>query len=421
MFRVLQSPKQSYLSRNREWYPYYAGYTEAFVEDVLARHLADASNILDPWNGSGTTTAVCQRLGRSSVGVDLNPALAVIARARLTPTAAGPSLLPLAKKILAAARHFSRSPDEGDLLLKWMRPDAASRIRGVQAAIHSHLTDARCALVGGPSQWAERLPHLAAFYYCALFATVRGMLLPFRTTNPTWLTEPSHARCRVAPSWQSVRAAFLDRTAYLRERLSVDPSETGASCSLYTASADKLPFKNAAFDGVISSPPYATRIDYVKGTLPELAVLGVSEEELSLLRTRTTGTPVVAGHPKQCDVSSPYAQDLIELISGHRTKGSAAYYGPWIDKYFSSLAASLRETNRVVKSGSPIAIVVQDSYYKELRIDLQRVVVEIMSALGRRTSIRHDYAAKNLLSNMHPFARKHAQKRANTESLLVFH
>jgi hypothetical protein len=55
----LVSPKQPPSRSKRDWYPYYAGFTEEFVEAVLAEHLIDCGPILDPWSGTGTTTAAC--------------------------------------------------------------------------------------------------------------------------------------------------------------------------------------------------------------------------------------------------------------------------------------------------------------------------------------------------------------------------
>jgi DNA modification methylase len=414
---VSTSPKQPSHAQ-RDWYPYYAGYTESFVRDVFQRHFSAAKSVLDPWNGSGTTTAVCNKLGVYSSGIDLNPALTLVARGRLTPRAAGPSLLPLAKKILAAARKATCRLDEDDLLLRWMRKDAAARVRAVQSAIHSHLMDGH-PLSDRPTVWVEMVPDLASFYYCALFATVRDLLQPFRTTNPMWLNTPNHPRHRVASSWLAISEAFLHRTSYLRDRLGLEEPATIRSCSLRTASADSLPFDDNEFDAVITSPPYATRMDYIKGTIPELAVLGLTDRELNDLRMQTMGTPVVSGYVRRHG-ASPYARSLIEQVANHPTKGSAHYYAPWLSKYVSSIEASIDEISRVVKTHGSIAVVVQDSYYKELRIDLQKVFIELMAMHNRPLRIRQDHPAKALLSNMHPFARRHTPKRNNTESLLVF-
>lgn len=38
------------------WHPYYAGYAEQFVADTLSILAEPGDLVLDPWNGSGTTT-----------------------------------------------------------------------------------------------------------------------------------------------------------------------------------------------------------------------------------------------------------------------------------------------------------------------------------------------------------------------------
>ena len=79
------SPKQPSTRRRRDWYPYYAGYTQSFVDAVIGECLEEPTFVIDPWSGSGTTTVTCLKRGVASKGVDINPALTVIARARLTP------------------------------------------------------------------------------------------------------------------------------------------------------------------------------------------------------------------------------------------------------------------------------------------------------------------------------------------------
>jgi SAM-dependent methyltransferase len=79
----MRSPKLG-TKRADEWYRYYAGFSDAFVHDVIGG-LASSNlgTVLDPWNGSGTTLAVAREQGLSSIGYDINPALVLIARSRL--------------------------------------------------------------------------------------------------------------------------------------------------------------------------------------------------------------------------------------------------------------------------------------------------------------------------------------------------
>ena len=99
---LLPTPKQPQPERLKDWYPYYAGFTAGFAHAVLNEFFASAETLLDPWNGSGTTTAVGAVRGIVCTGIDINPAMTVIAKARLTPITVRESLVPIAREILQA-------------------------------------------------------------------------------------------------------------------------------------------------------------------------------------------------------------------------------------------------------------------------------------------------------------------------------
>lgn len=75
--------------------------------DVLAKLGPEDGLVLDPWNGSGTTTAVARQLGIRASGFDLNPALVVIANGRLLGKDVAPSIAPLARDILSHAQSLT--------------------------------------------------------------------------------------------------------------------------------------------------------------------------------------------------------------------------------------------------------------------------------------------------------------------------
>ncbi len=67
--------------------PYREAHFATFPEELPTRCIKAGSRVgdmvLDPFAGSGTTGAVAVRLGRSFVGVELNPAYGDLARARI--------------------------------------------------------------------------------------------------------------------------------------------------------------------------------------------------------------------------------------------------------------------------------------------------------------------------------------------------
>lgn len=231
------SPKQRQPERLKTWYPYYAGFTEDFVESVLQTHLKGITSCLDPWNGSGTTTSVCTARGIPSTGLDVNPAATLIARARLLPFAVDDSVGPIALELVRAAEN--PKPRRYEPLATWLRAPTIDRLRGIQQQIHAILagpgfeTDADAT---APAALAEHLPVLAAFFYTALFGTARDLLRPFRGSNPTWHRTPKTYRHRMNPSKEVVDALFLSRVRFLAERLRVNARSQSVATRISTDS-----------------------------------------------------------------------------------------------------------------------------------------------------------------------------------------
>jgi hypothetical protein len=174
------------------------------------------------------------------------------------------------------------------------------------------------------------------------------------------------------------------------------------------------------YDACLSSPPYATRIDYVKNSLAELAVLGVSDSSLQQLRRESTGTPIVRGITREKrELRSVSAENAVRRVEKHESHGSANYYGPWLRNYLNDLDASLALIDGAITRQGRIAILVQDSHYKAIHLDLQLFVIEMLEGLGRKLIVRQDFDVPRSMARMNPAAKKHLVKRSNFESLLV--
>jgi hypothetical protein len=208
--------------------------------------------------------------------------------------------------------------------------------------------------------------------------------------------------------------------SYLAGRLTVTSDASAERVAIRTRSALHLA-GSALYDACLTSPPYATRVDYPRAMLAELSVLGLAPNQVDALRRATTGTPTVRGAVPKIKLRLPRtATAVIEHVASHGSHGSSSYYAPWITNYFVDLQASLvRIDNAVTKQGR-IGLVVQDSFYKAVHLDLQTVVEEAMADVGRRLVCRDDYAVRHLMARMNPAARRHLETRTNYESLLVF-
>ncbi len=418
----LSSPKQPQPERLKDWYPYYAGFSYDFARDVIQAYFPNAQSIIDPWNGSGTTTAAAASIGLTSVGIDINPALSIIARARLMPRPFADDLLLLAAEIIRTSKRLVPVQRRRDPLLKWLNPSSALVIRKLQTAIHSVTTtdgstsieDLSNAVTNAPSG----LPIVTTFLYSALFAATRDILRPFRGSNPTWLATPKTPRHRIAPNADSIRRSFLIRAEYLTSRLRIHEFTLSEGSTILTGAARDVLAKLPHFDACLTSPPYATRIDYIKGSIPELSVLGVSDETIQALRRKSTGTPVVKGVASFDATLPSLFTKLLDRVSSHPSHGSANYYAPWLRNYLREIHSNIEFLASTINGR--IAFVVQDSHYKSIHVDLQELVTNSFNTFGRNLLARTDFNVPHSMANVNTRARSHRNKRPPHESLLVF-
>ena len=354
--------------------------------------------------------------------MDINPVATVIARARLNPRSAGQSLLDTAQSLIKEAQAAPSRDDTDDLLGLWMFGDGVGEIRALVRGIRDKLLIPAESPCAGDALRTECLSHSACFFYTVCFGVVRDLLGSYGTTNPMWIKSPSTARNRISPATHTVRELFLHHAAALAGRLSLTDAQADRSGSPFqTGTAAATGYAPHSFDAAITSPPYATRVDYVRGNLPELAVLGADDEYVERLRLVCTGSPKVRGVASSCElIQSRSANALLPAIEGHPSKGSRSYYRPWMANYLRSLQAGLLEMHRIVRPDGPICVVIQDSYYKEIHIDMQCIVAETFEAVGRALVARHDYPAPNPRRRQQNGDGSHTVKRPSIESLLVF-
>lgn len=422
MIFTVRSPKLA-TDRSSDWYRYYAGYSPEFVEDALAAlELDPGAIVLDPWNGSGTTTLVAHQRGFSPLGFDANPALIMIARARLLGSEVVESLEPIATDILEHAKgHAGAKLLVEEPLETWLQTDSARQVRSIEWAIQHVLIDHDQY---GPLSSAgamDRVSALAAFFYVALFESVRLELRRFVGSNPTWVKVPeAEQRLRLAPN--TLKTGFSTAVRRLAERLGSDlaASAFDPTTAIRQASSLNLPLADESVGGAVTSPPYCTRIDYVVATRPELAVLGFSQDDLRTLREAMVGTPTIDREtPTRLDEWGATATSFLAAVEAHCSHASATYYLKYFTQYFDSLWRSLGELQRVLQPNGRAVIVVQDSYYKELYIDLARMVGDFAEALGWHRIEQTDFAIAKTKAAINPRARSWRASFSAIESALV--
>lgn len=262
---------------------------------------------------------------------------------------------------------------------------------------------------------------IAAFYYVAAFRAVTRRLTTFTTRNPTWIKRNRPGEGAIALSVEALSRDFEESVrhlaSFIRYRKQI-PVEIRDSCLIRVGDSRNQPFDDDQFDAVVSSPPYLTRLDYVVGHLPELATLGLDEAGVARLRDAMIGTPRISDLQPNTELA-PKAKDFLSAVEQHDSYAAKSYYAKNFRQYFEGMADSLTEIGRVSVSGAPVVLVVQDSHFKDIHIDLADLMSDQAKSLGWASVERRDFATSKSMAQLNSRAHDTARSMTPTETILV--
>jgi DNA modification methylase len=381
----------------------------------------DIGIIVDPWNGAGSTTSVATSLGVRSYGFDLNPAAVVIAKARLLRSDVQGSIAPLTAEIIAAAARSADQPRADDPLRGWFNPSTAGALRRIERQIYRLLVssdDEKRILDRGS---LAEVSSLSTLFYLGLFRTVRPLVEEFIGSNPAWIRRRVPKSERRVVSFTDLSKRYQAAMEALASAVARSTSYVGpCPASVHVSSSTSLPLADNFADAALTSPPYCTRIDYVIATLPELAALGVREHEIRDLRDRMIGTPTIVNESRTSKAPlGRRASRLLREVARHDSRAAGTYYAPFYRQYLRGMSASLGEIERVTKSGAPAIIVAQDSYFKDIRVDVPSLIVDMARGRGWKLLKRHAFPVAFNRATMNPGRAYRTTSRATEEVLIL--
>ncbi len=240
MFRhfIIRNPKRDREARlgHASWYPYYAGFSPYFAQSLLASSgLNRTACIGDPWNGSGTTTTSAATLGYRTYGYDLNPVMVIVAKARLISQRETHRLWPIIANILQESKDDGATVIvEDDPLCTWLVPQSAATIRQLERAVRHLLVENAIPSLLGVHSDISQLSSLTAFFYTALFRTVRAVLKQFYTSNPTWMKKPNNKDARLQLPLEILLNVFQHEASTMITAITCDLCDTDETYPLVT-------------------------------------------------------------------------------------------------------------------------------------------------------------------------------------------
>ncbi len=382
------------------WCDYYAGYSARFAKSIIhSANLSSDSVILDPWNGSGTTTLAATELGFQSIGIDINPVAVLIAKSKLIRYDDASQLSGLAFEICSKIKkktfNATNQPDPLDI---WLERKIVLQYRFIEQQILKNVATNHEKITLTPQ--SGKISCIAYFLIYALIRAAKTYASIKPSSNPTWIrNDEIQDSCThdFPKMWLSfIQSMVEDIPKSTNGRLFDSQIQIGNS--------KNLPVKDNSIDFILTSPPYCTRIDYAISTSFELCALSfdISHESFKEFRKKIMGAPLVRDKivKKPKATWSKSIKEVLEKIKKHPSKASNSYYYKTYWDYFDDLEKSIIEIARVLKVNGKAYLVIQGSFYKEIYVDLPFLYQEMFKSLGFNANIFSENVLSRSLSQI---------------------
>ncbi|MDH6260006.1 hypothetical protein M2427_003940 [Bradyrhizobium sp. BR13661] len=395
------------------WAYTYTGYSVDFAIQALLRlGVTRKAMVLDPFVGSGTSLLACSLLGCGGHGVDISPFSLLLSRSRI-------AWRPDERLVFKYLKTKSSTHEDRHSSKDVLRPNDASYVEGVVQAI------CKGRSVTPQTLWRKLMNDTTGRFDSEVVALL-SMALGARDStrlekgsNPIWYrrvesqTESSQASLRIsAANWaKTISHDLLSAPEAGRKDITIQQHD------FTTLKTTKR------YDLCLTSPPYMNRLDYVVAHLPELSVLQhLIPFNLDQLRSDMIGTTraVRKYHTEQTEGWGDRCRETLNSIYNHASYASQRYYYHIHADYFRRLSATILQLARLMKDRAEGIVVLQDSFYKDIKIPTPQICAEMLNNAGFESSIVRTTSVKAHMGRLSPAQTLYAPEKILGESVVYF-
>ena len=352
--------------------------------------------ILDPFAGMGTLGEAGRAMPISLLLNDLNPFASTSCAFRSAPMS----------EISDAIERVSASTLSKETRTEFEAFDQAVRTRAGDARTPAELLD---LMDDEKSRSALLDIHLVSLIRIATHRRLQG-------SNPTWTKRSTNHDIDPA-TFETARDAVLAAAASYAARLYELDDDFSAKVTCSDVADLKL--QDCSIDAIVTSPPYPNRTDYIRHYLPAAELLlGADSEAERSLRQAQIGTPLIREALPNTRLPDS-VEDLIQRVKTHGSYASERYYSKGFLYYFDDMSLTFARMRRWLKPGGLAIIVVQDTYYKEMRVPVADLLTDIAATHELMPVSRKDFPVRHALSRLSAAARASAPARASVESVMM--
>ena len=320
--------------------------------------------VLDPMSGSGVTITEAWLLNRNVIGVDMDPLALRISRVKIKQyypdllLKSGYTVVSLATKMVSADKPAARLLQEYEkTTLKfidyWFTPETQKELAALAWQIKQE-------------QVSEIREFLEVVFSSVIITKSGGVSMARDLAH----TRPHRVADKVPKSALQMFEIQLSKAVR-----AVQENRSSTKALVIPADCRNLPLPDNYVDLIVTSPPYANAIDYMRAHKFSLVWFGKEVKELSTLRSKYIGSENVGGK-----MEIPMPKEIITCISrlGELDRRKADV----LLKYFQEMKKSLEQMYRVLKKEHAAVVVVGPSTMRGMAIETHTLLAALATSIG---------------------------------------
>lgn len=356
------------------WLRLTPAYSLKIVEELVVGQ-TNARRILDPFCGTGTTALCAAYHDHECVTTDINPFLVWLAQAKTA--CYSPESIKATREACAQALDLVANRTVEPIsappifnIERWWNAEALDFLRLLRAAI-DHVTE--------PNTEVRNLLLVA---FCRTLIELSNAAFNHQSMSFKGDEQP-------ALLFPIDRAAVFDTDVrFVLKGASENP--TGAAAVILADSRALRKHLSGLFDLVITSPPYANRMSYIRELRPYMYWLGFLENgrdagELDWMAIGGTwgiATSRLADWERpENHFNSAYLTDALQAIA-HADNKNGALLAKYVAKYFDDMWVHFCELPELLTSGAELHYIVGNSTFYGTLVSTERLYAEMLSELG---------------------------------------
>jgi DNA modification methylase len=379
------------------WYKYKEAFSASLIEYLLQQYKNIQGKILDPFAGSGTALFAVRDTGIDADGIEL---------------------LPIGQQIINTKNilYYELSPEDFDSLRKWLNSRVWNQYQDKKDLPELRITKGAYSesTKNAIEQYLEacklennRVQAVLNFVLLCVLESISytrkdGQYLRWDYRSGRGQSKKPFNKGEILEFDNAITnkiSEILDDLLPSTQQIELFPiKNTQGQIHLYGGSClEIMPrLANAAYDAIITSPPYCNRYDYTRTYALELALLGISEKELINLRQEMLSC-TVENRPKDLLTlnsdwkaaltiadSQNLLQAILKYLDNQKAKGALNNNGipRMVRGYFYEMACVIQECFRVLKPGALLFMVNDNVRYAGASISVDMILSDFAEQLG---------------------------------------